>query len=58
MIALAEQLLSLLHMPRAARSLLGEQARLRIESRYEIRHVAELYMVFYEGLINTKQGSC
>ena len=45
---LALQLLDFLCMSADARTALGQQARTRVQTEYEISHVARLYQAFYE----------
>lgn len=47
---LAKHIVELLRLPPEAKSVLGRQARLRVETHYEIGHVTRLYESFYERL--------
>ncbi len=46
--ALAAQLLAVLQLPTEQRTALGQQARARVQSHYEIGHVTRLYQDLYE----------
>ncbi len=54
MAGLADGLLELLGMTDAHRANLGEQARAKVATEYEIGHVADRYMAFYERLLAAK----
>lgn len=54
MVAMAQQLLEVLHLPAADRAALGRQARARVQAEYEIGHVAGLYQAFYERVAAEK----
>ena len=47
---LAKHIVELLRLPPEAKSVLGRQARVRVETHYEIGHVTRLYESFYERL--------
>ena len=51
MAGLAREIVSLLQLPPADKTALGEQARARIAANYEITHVAGLYQDFYERVL-------
>jgi glycosyltransferase involved in cell wall biosynthesis len=51
MVGLANGLFELLELSTDQRTLLGEQARARVEAEYEIGHVAAQYMAFYERVM-------
>lgn len=48
MVGLARGLVDVLSYPPEQKTVLGEQARVRVAARYEIGHVARLYEAFYE----------
>ncbi|MDQ3058648.1 MAG: glycosyltransferase [Pseudomonadota bacterium] len=52
--ALAQQLQEVLCLPAEQRAALGQQARARVQSEYEIGHVARLYQAFYERMAAEK----
>jgi glycosyltransferase involved in cell wall biosynthesis len=54
MLSLATHIVTLLRLPAEAKFALGRQARARIESRYEIGHIATLYGSFYDQLAGLK----
>lgn len=54
MAALARNIAELLRLPKAAKLLLGRQARQRVRDQYEIAHVTALYQDFYEQLLVEK----
>lgn len=49
--SLAAHIVELLRLPTEAKCALGRRARARVESLYEISHVARLYESFYERLV-------
>lgn len=51
MAGLAQQLLQVLRMPDTQRAALGQLARARVQSEYEIGHVAGQYQAFYERVM-------
>jgi glycosyltransferase involved in cell wall biosynthesis len=54
MLSLAKYIVELLRLSPEVKSALGRQARARVETRYEIGHVARLYESFYERLVGLK----
>ncbi len=48
---LAQQLVQVLRLPVTERAALGQLARARVQSEYEIAHVAGLYQAFYERVM-------
>lgn len=51
MAGLAQQLVQVLRLPAMERAALGQQARARVQSEYEIGYVTGLYQAFYERVM-------